>query len=343
MSKAIKTKDYAINVSTTVNIFAEEINLSGATSISLDTPAITIGSAGSDEVTTTGTLTVGGDTTSTGALRVVSTTQSTSTSTGSIVTAGGIGIAKDMYCGGTIYFSSLVQGAYDTSVPDIELELISTMAEGDVKRFAMGNDGDAAGDALFIAYERRATTGESEARIGLQQFNQIILRASDLSYAVEMERQVYARDTTASTSSTTGSVIVAGGVGVAKEIFVGSTTDSTSTSTGSIVTAGGLGVAKSIFGGLFVESLTETSIARGSTLTVTTATLVNTFNVTVTGGAGTATIDLPTGAPTGLALTIRVDDTSTSTLDVTSNSSTLNTQAVGEVLVYHKLAAGWVL
>jgi hypothetical protein len=51
---------------------------------------------------------------------------------------------------------------------------------------------------------------------------------------------------TDSTSVSTGSIITAGGIGVAKALNVGSATDSTSTSTGSIVTAGGVGIAKAL-------------------------------------------------------------------------------------------------
>jgi len=57
---------------------------------------------------------------------------------------------------------------------------------------------------------------------------------------------------TDSTSTTTGSIITAGGAGVAKALFVGTTanvagtTDSSSTTTGTITTAGGVGIAKAL-------------------------------------------------------------------------------------------------
>jgi hypothetical protein len=61
--------------------------------------------------------------------------------------------------------------------------------------------------------------------------------------------------TTSSTSSTTGAVKIAGGLGVAENINAAgyikttATTQSTSTTTGSIITAGGMGVAKTIYVG----------------------------------------------------------------------------------------------
>jgi hypothetical protein len=57
---------------------------------------------------------------------------------------------------------------------------------------------------------------------------------------------------TDSTSTTTGSIITAGGAGVAKALFVGTTanvagtTDSSSSTTGTITTAGGVGIAKAL-------------------------------------------------------------------------------------------------
>jgi hypothetical protein len=81
--------------------------------------------------------------------------------------------------------------------------------------------------------------------------------------------------TTSSTSSTTGALIVSGGVGVAKELNIGSTTTSTSTTTGSIITAGGVGVA----GTMFVGGEADFTSSSASTSTTTGA-------LVVTGGVG---------------------------------------------------------
>ncbi len=67
-------------------------------------------------------------------------------------------------------------------------------------------------------------------------------------------------NTTDASSSTTGAVTHAGGMGIAKKLYVGSTTDASSASTGSIVTAGGAGIAKKLFVG------TSVSVASGGYL-----------------------------------------------------------------------------
>jgi hypothetical protein len=64
--------------------------------------------------------------------------------------------------------------------------------------------------------------------------------------------------TTASTSTSSGALVVSGGVGVAKELYVGSATESTSNTTGGLVLSGGLGVALNLnMGGrLFINNTT---------------------------------------------------------------------------------------
>ena len=60
-------------------------------------------------------------------------------------------------------------------------------------------------------------------------------------------------NTTQSTSTDSGSIITAGGLGVAKDVYIGgdleitNTTQSAAINTGAIVTAGGLGVAKDVY------------------------------------------------------------------------------------------------
>ena len=88
----------------------------------------------------------------------------------------------------------------------------------------------------------------------------LIVDDSALTYNTSTDVLTLGGATDAS-SSTTGAVIISGGVGIAKKLYVGTdlnvtanttlsgTTESTSTTTGSLKTAGGLGVAKNLYVG----------------------------------------------------------------------------------------------
>jgi hypothetical protein len=84
-------------------------------------------------------------------------------------------------------------------------------------------------------------------------------------------------DTTDASSSITGSLIVSGGVGIAKKLYVGTslsvagtntfsdTTDSSSTSTGSAVFSGGVGIAKKLYVGTDINAtgnITATGVVK---------------------------------------------------------------------------------
>lgn len=105
-------------------------------------------------------------------INVTGTTQSTSSSTGAIITAGGLGVAKDIRSGGDIYgtdvyFTRLIQGADDTALSDVALELESNMANGEIKRFTIGKNTNNNGDNFIFAYEYSNTEANRECRLGL--------------------------------------------------------------------------------------------------------------------------------------------------------------------------------
>jgi hypothetical protein len=90
-------------------------------------------------------------------------------------------------------------------------------------------------------------------------------------------------NSTASTGTSSGALVVSGGVGVAKELYVGSATESNSNTTGGLVVSGGLGVALNLnMGGrLFINN---TSAANG---TLSASSIVSTFGADgVLGGLG---------------------------------------------------------
>jgi hypothetical protein len=96
-------------------------------------------------------------------------------------------------------------------------------------------------------------------------------------------------NTTASTSSTTGALIVSGGVGIAKELNVGSTTASTSSSTGALIVVGGVGIAKELNVG---STTASTSSSTGALIVAGGAGIAGAVNI----GSNTASTSTTTGA-----------------------------------------------
>jgi hypothetical protein len=150
---------------------------------------------------------------------------------------------------------------------------------------------------------------------------------------------------TDATSSSTGSIITAGGVGIAKALNVGSTTDSSSTSTGSIVAAGGLGIAKALYVGTTATIDTITSKA-ATALTLksagtTAVTLDTSQNATFAGTLTTASRGIATASmPAGTVLqvvqavyAIAVTTTSGSYVTTGASASITPTSATSKILV----------
>ena len=120
-------------------------------------------------------------------------------------------------------------------------------------------------------------------------------------------------NTTDTSSTSTGAVIISGGIGLAKNLYVGATgifsgtVDSTTTSTGTLVIGGGVGIAKSVYGGM--SGSFDSVIARGTTNSSTTAT----GSLIVGGGVGVAK-NLYVGATGIFSGTVDATTTATGTL-----------------------------
>ena len=104
----------------------------------------------------------------------------------------------------------------------------------------------------------------TSGRVPLVSTAGLIVDDSNLTYNTSTDILTLGGATDAS-STTTGTLIVTGGVGVAKKLYVGTdlnvtanttlsgTTESTSTTTGALKTAGGLGVVKNVYVGGIVD------------------------------------------------------------------------------------------
>ena len=147
----------------------------------------------------TGNTGTGGSTFTT-PITTTSTTDSTSTTTGSIITAGGIGIGKSVYMGGKLHVTDSTQS---TTINTGCIQ--ATGGVGIVKNLHVGG-------AAHIT------------------------------------------DTTNTTTGLDGSLFTNGGLGVAKSLYVAGSTASSSTSTGALIVTGGAGIGGTVTGGTITST-----------------------------------------------------------------------------------------
>ena len=166
-------------------------------------------------ITSTGNLLIGGttDISGSGGLKVFGTTASTTTTTGALVVSGGLGVGGAASIGGPI----LVGTSSDV--------YLSRVGAGILDIRSASSPGTAA---------RLDVTGTTSAGVGFRQSGtrdwfitaesaelRVTCGTSGSIFAVTNGNPVRMRDTTASTSTSSGALVVSGGVGVAGAIYLG--------------------------------------------------------------------------------------------------------------------------
>ena len=152
-------------------------------------------------------------------------------------------------------------------------------------------------DATFTGTLTAPTSQGSTASAGTQ-----IIRGT--SHATKAAASILMNDNVTSTSTTTGTLVVTGGVGISENLYVGGSavrftanSASTNTTSGTLVVAGGLGVGGRINATDFTGTVgantasagTFTTISANNTITFTansSATSTSTGTLRVTGGVG---------------------------------------------------------
>ena len=209
---------------------------SNGTVISNTVNAATIGNTGAVHTGSTGTFTSWAN--------VTGTATSTSTSTGALVVAGGAGIAGNLYVGGNvsasnflgnIFFGPTPTTTYYTQAP---LNLTNSLAGGIKTQLNLINTGGGGGAGAgidFYTYTSVAGSTYPEARIavvddgnysGYITFQTKIpgnTGANALAERLKIDSagNLVIPTTTTSISTTTGALVVKGGVGVVGNIYVG--------------------------------------------------------------------------------------------------------------------------
>jgi len=241
-----------------------EIQLGGKVNISnsmLVTANVDIG----QRLTVSGNTTLGANLAVTGSAYFANTNESTSVSSGAIVTAGGVGIAKRLNVGGIINAKDTTEStSYNNGslVVDGGLGVAKTL----IAHTGIFSDGFISSSGpLYVNYAVQSfsdSTGAIQTTGGLAVAQRLNVTGSISSNGV-----IYANNTTDAASPIVGAVIVKGGLGVAKSIYsngsistdsfinvganatIFNTTDSSSTSTGALVVGGGVGIIKKLYVG----------------------------------------------------------------------------------------------
>ena len=208
-----------------------------------------------------GNLIVGGTITSSAGVQSSNTTESTSTTTGAFVIGGGLGIGGNIFIGGVGNFTNTTPTTSTTTGSIVTSGGIG--ASGGMYLGGVFNGMDTTGStspttgAAIIA--GGVGIGENLNVAGNGVFSGSLSVAGNIS---STGGTVTFTNTIDSTSPTGGSMVVMGGVGIAKSLFVGSTTVSTSATSGGLVVSGGIGIAaNSTFGGNVTLSGTNPLLA----------------------------------------------------------------------------------
>ncbi|KAJ3082213.1 hypothetical protein HK102_001851, partial [Quaeritorhiza haematococci] len=201
-----------------------------------------------------------------GDLNVANVVRMDSTADGSIVTAGGLEVAKGIQAGGDVVvdgqFTTRSSAAFDAGIT----------ASGQIVALSTADA------AVVVAGGVEIAKGASIAGNLAVTQNTEISGALDVQGPGTFANTVAVSATTVSTSASSGALVVAGGVGIQQNVFVGqnlsvagtstfagnfvtNTTDSMNASTGALIVAGGLGVAKRVNIG------TDLSVAGSATFT----------------------------------------------------------------------------
>jgi hypothetical protein len=158
------------------------------------------------------------------------TTQSTSTTTGSAIFDGGIGIAKNLYVGGTLGVSAI------TSTGDVSIGGYLDIYEYSIRFTDTGGQSidKTNGDLTISSSSNLFLTGAGEVRIENWDFDGSNINVSGSAgiaasaglflsgtSGVFLNGEISVNSVVESTSSTTGALKVAGGLGVAKTCYIG--------------------------------------------------------------------------------------------------------------------------
>jgi hypothetical protein len=237
------------------------ITTSGNTRVTvIDSPTATSTTSGALRVTggvgVTGALYVGDS------VRFTSTTESTTSADGALVVSGGVGVAKSLNVQGSLNVSGdfTVAGAFTTTSAD------SLVLNDPFLFLANANPGDALDTGIVSSYNdgiqrftglfRDITDGKYKLFDNLDVSPTTVVDTGDTSFQFSDLKLgiLEVSDSTASTTSSSGALIVTGGIGVGGAIFVNSINNAIAIGNGGTSGVGNIGSSGATFNTAFIKS-----------------------------------------------------------------------------------------
>jgi len=247
--------------------------------------------------------------TASGITQITNSTQATSTTTGALVISGGVGVAKDMYVAGNIYAGNIIGSISSTITIQDSLVYFQAPSPLIPYNYDSGFYSDRVVDGIYshMGLARKATGNAWVLFANVQSepsATGVNWADAGLAYDSLITGNIVIANTTVSTSSTTGALIVGGGAGIAGAVYAGSIQNtpigSTTASTGAFTTATTGGLQAQAIGNVTPGTAAFTTLSTSGVITsagnvvitsgtdVTAATGVGALIVTGTGGASIA-------------------------------------------------------
>ncbi len=205
-------------------------------------------------------------------------TESSNTTTGALTVNGGIGLVGNLNIGGNVAITGTITlggggNTVSTSSLQVDNPIIFVGSNNAADTFDLGFVGEyTSSGTKYTGLVRDANdSGIYKLFNGISTEPANTVDFTSASYSTLQVGGLKAVDTTASSSTTTGALIVSGGAGVAGAVNAGGaikttdTTASSSTTTGSLIAGGGLGVAGAVNAGGAIKTTDTTASSSTST------------------------------------------------------------------------------